>query len=121
MHCGSVTYDDIIKFPHPVHQSYEVHLLPHLRVYNKADGTYISQKNNSIKIPMKKFTKYDLLKFCLECKDNTVIDKSKEVNLINNNNPIAFENLQIVDKVKSKNKSVILHLQKTSSKIKMDM
>src|SRR5947208_3097122 len=101
-------YDSIQKFPHPVHQNYEVHLLPHLRVYNKTEGCYISQKNDKISIPVKKATKYNLPKFCLECKNNQVVEKNKEVKLVDKNNPITFENLKVVDKEKEKDEAVIV-------------
>lgn len=103
-----MNYDDIIKFSHPVHSHYEVHMLPHLRVYNKAEGSYISQKNNAIKIPTKKQIKYNLLKFYYECIHQETVAKNKEVKLIDINTPLTFENLEVVDKEKAKDKAVIV-------------
>ena len=91
---------------HPIFSNYEVHLLPHLRVYNKANGSYLSP-GETIKLTVKSTKRYDLLKFIYECKEQKTLDKGKAVTLIDEDEPISFDNIQVVDEEKEVVREVI--------------
>jgi hypothetical protein len=98
---------DFEKFSHPVFSNYETRLLPHIRVYNKLDGSYLSPKNETIKLTVKSTKRYDLLTFIYECKENKTLEKGKVVTLIDENEPISFNNIQVVDEEKEEVREVI--------------
>lgn len=97
----------IQKFSHPIFSNYEIRLLPHLRIYNKTDGSYLQQKDDTVKLTVKSTKRYDLLKFIIECKENKPLEKGKIAILIDEDEPITLDNIQVVDEEKEAVREVI--------------
>ena len=68
---------------HPTYSGFELHLLPHQRIYDVKNGTYlpISEKN-TISVPVQTARKINFDKFILECKLNRKLTPNEIVSYI---------------------------------------